>query len=180
MNQGKWLIVAMISVGLAAGGITWWYQYRQSVRVIELWSPEVTYQIRMAPECQLLRLTSTPTGEGIGVLDIDGAIWGITQVQDISKAAGIVHARQALIHDASYDWTAAPPATSSGGWTEAIRFQEGAQQTTLLFDLEQGIVRNQADQQTSRITPLIRAGLRTFFDEQWADDSSASPATARP
>ena len=173
MNQGKWLIVAMISAGLAAGGIAWWYQYRQSVRVIELWSPEVTYQIRMAPDCQLLRLTSNPAGDGEGVLEVDGVLWGITQTQDVSKALGIVHARQALIHDASYDWTANPTA-SSPAWTEAIRFQEGSEQTTLLFDLEQGIVRNQANEQTGRITPLIQTGLRTFFDEQWADDPSVT------
>lgn len=173
MNQGKWLIVAMISAGLAAGGIAWWYQYRQSVRVIELWSPEVTYQIRMAPECQLLRLTSNPTEDGDEVLEVDGVIWRIPQTQDISKASGIVHARQALIHDASYDWTGDPTASSSA-WTEAIRFQEGSEQTTLLFDLKQGIVRNQANEQTGRITPLIRTGLRTFFDEQWADDPSVT------
>ena len=94
MNRGKLLILIMLAAGLTAGGVAWWYQYRQGVRVLELWDADMAYQIRMAPECELLQL-SPPAAEDGEHLTIGDELWNISDRAEIGEARGLVHARQA-------------------------------------------------------------------------------------
>lgn len=175
MNRGKLLILIMLTAGLTAGIVAWWHQYQQGVRVLELWDAEMAFQIRMAPECQLMRL-SQPGIESNEQISIAGELWGVGDQVDIGKARGIVHARQALISDASYKWDTVPPAQPV--WTEAIRFGSGPLQQTFAFDLKQGVIRNVEHGNQANLAPHVTAGLRTFLDEQWAE--LATPSVARP
>ncbi|MCP4194514.1 MAG: hypothetical protein GY768_28235 [Planctomycetaceae bacterium] len=165
MNRGKLLILIMLTAGLTAGIVAWWYQYQQGVRVLELWDAEMAFQIRMAPECQLLQLNQ-PGIESDEQIIIAGVPWGVGDRIEIGQARGIIHARQALISDASYNWNSDPPAHPV--WTEAIAFGSGPLQQTFALDLKQGVIRNLNQGNQGNLAPHVAAGLRKFLDEQWS------------
>lgn len=164
-NTGKVLIVAILSVGVAAALFAWQHQYRRGARVMKLWGADNTYRIRMAPECELLKLTQ-PSANATDSLRIDNQDWQIVQRKEISQARGLVHARQALIQDANYQWDSPDrPAR----WSVAVIFRDPdkSDQTTMLaIDLDGGAICDVQSRRRANVSPIVH-GLRVFFDEQW-------------
>jgi hypothetical protein len=99
-------------------------------------------------------------------LTLQGTVWVAWATRDITQARGILHARQALIEDASYDWSRGL-LTERPNWSDALCFSDQGGQTVLVFDLTAGLVCQPETGQVASIAP-IRAGLREFFAEQWS------------
>ena len=167
-NRGKLLICGILFVGLIAASVAWWYQHQQGQRILQLWGPQAAYRIRMAPKTELLQLaplesTATDLAEPLVIAETS---YRIRNIMDMSQRPGLVHARQALIQDASYVWDARPdPTSSSIDWQWALRFTDSKGTTLLAFDLTQGIICHLGHDAYANIRP-IREGLRTYFQEQ--------------
>ena len=137
LRRGQLVILVMLLAAMAAAGLAWWHQYRQGVRVLAFWGPDAARRIRLAPQCELWQLTPalsearSPSDPGVVM---DGSGWSLLSQKDISRARGLIHARQALIRDASYDWSAAVPDLPPQ-WSYGLCFRDGSGQTLLLFDL---------------------------------------------
>ena len=56
MNPGKVTIVAILAVGVAAAGFSWWFRWQRGAEVLHLWGSEAAIAIRVAPEVELLHL----------------------------------------------------------------------------------------------------------------------------
>ena len=114
-NSGKLLIITMFVAALAAAATSWWFRYSATHHTAQFWGPEAARLIRDAPQVELLTLqpattaaddTKTPEEIHLG-----SAAWTITARHDISAAHGLVHLRNALLEDNSFNWsqTSIPP-----------------------------------------------------------------------
>jgi hypothetical protein len=167
-TSGQRVILLIVGTAVTASAVAWWYQFQQGRRILRLWGPAAAYRIRLAPECEVWRLK--PAGNLPGDLQIDQQPWSIVARQNISQTQGLVHARQALIQDASFDWNQPIPDTMH--WQYALQFQDSrapsdsTSQTVLVFDLDRAVVRDvEHPEHAARIQP-IADGLRTFFEEK--------------
>ena len=167
-----------VALGAAASS-AWYYQYQQGQQVLAHWGVEHAGRIRLAPRCKLLKLDKASVtdetrtdaagaaemaGTSMGrYLEIGGVNFPIRWERDLTGAPGFVHARHALIQDASYDWGNATAATND--WDYAIFFQDDGGTTILAFDLEHAVVANAEDlRQRASIAPTIN-GFRSYFAE---------------
>ena len=177
-GSGKALIIGIVLVALLMSGYAWWHQKQKGRRTLEFWGSRIALRLRYGKEIELLQLTSPETSDESAsgdTLGIDGQSWGIAQSKMISKAKGLVHARQALVFDPSYEWTAAPHKPPV--WQYALRFtdevagesdleattSEQSNGVVLLFDLEHSVAGTADGSRTVQIT--IADGLKKFFEE---------------
>lgn len=162
--QGKWVILTIVGVALLAAGTAWWNQFRRGQQTLAFWGPESALRIRLAPECELVSLTAetSPDTTSASLPSLPEA----TVRRSLTGAPGLVHARQALVQDSTYNWSATtPPADVK--WRYALIFRDPTkgQETRLLFDLELGWVMD-LDQQKAVQLAAHREGLKRYFEEQ--------------
>jgi hypothetical protein len=160
----------MLALGLAAATFSWWHQYRQGQRVLRLWGAAASERIRMATDCELFWL-GPDNGFPPDALRINERSWAILTKRPLQGRPGFLHARQALIQDASYRWNTTPD-PALGRWTHAIAFNDPPHRTCIAFDLGRGIAIDIESGRAADIRP-IAAGLRRFFDEQVTAASAA-------
>ena len=199
MNSGRWVIVTILAVACGATAFAWWFRSQQGQQTLAFWGSQAAYSIRFAPEVTAwrLRAEAVETQNGWEKFPIDGQDW-YAQSCSISQAKGLVHARQALIEDASYLWESAPTAVAD--WDFVVRFagpknstaaadptahaatEHSAmahsasvgklfQEVVMLLDTRQQIVRPFDGDRSVSLT--IGEGLRTFLGEQFAGEPSA-------
>ena len=153
IHRGKFLIVAIFLVAVVAAGFAWWHQFQKGRHALSLWGAGPAVLIRHAPRVELLRL-NTPELAAV-----------ILEHQDISRARGIVHARQALVEDASFDFQAAR-GDCRPRWQYALRFSDTGRRATIQFDFDCGRARLEESGQEVAMTPKLAAGMKMFIQEQ--------------
>ena len=191
--NGKTVILLILAVALGSATLAWWNQYRRGQRVLELWGPDVAYRIRLAPDTELLSLAASPaepppapadanTALTPASLAVGSRVFAIEDRRNLTGSPGLVHARQALIQDSSYEWDAPTP-DSEITWRYALQFRDPRatpSTTLLLIDPETGWVMESQRATAARLVPLIRQGLERLFRErlQATGASNGSPASA--
>lgn len=109
-------------------------------------------------------------------LAIDGQSYSIVARRDISTARGLVHARHALIVDASFEWpqlaTSPVPDTNL---QYAVRFSDDQQTLTVLLDAESRRIRRLDEPRSICLVPKIAAAEQAFFERELARDDSRKP-----
>jgi hypothetical protein len=143
MNSGKVLICLIVAVAVLASSVAWYHQASRGTQVLELWGADNAYLIRCAEQIQL-------AANG--------------QEAELGRAPGIAHARQALIVDASYDWSASEPIPTPT-WSHHLKFAGEGREFELRFDLAQRVLQG-GDTSHVRMGPTLASGLKVFFDEQ--------------
>jgi len=182
MNSGKLVIVAILAVALVAAGFAWWFQSNQSARALDFWGSDVAHAIRLAEPVQVKRLVlaakKTPNGDGASASDsiedqpsgelirVDARDFRVAATRDLTEAKGLVHARQALIQDASFKWNK-PSAGEVADWDYLLEFGQ-VERASLLIDLESGQIRTLNEPRAATVN--IVSGLAVFLDEQFAVD----------
>jgi hypothetical protein len=161
LNSGKLLILVILAAALGAAGLAWWHQYQQGRRALTYWGPEGAALIRTAPRVELLNLSLEPLPQSSGERVFDRFV---TRRQDISKARGLVHARQALISDASFEW--GEPASSDPNWTLALHFSDGGREIVVAFDLSRRMAQSTRNDTPVQVGSTLAAGLQAFIAEQ--------------
>jgi hypothetical protein len=108
-NSGKLLIVTMFVAALAAAATSWWFRYEATHRPAQFWGPEAARLIRDAPLVELLTLQpaaiAVDDAKSPDEIHFGTAAWTITSHHDISAAHGLVHLRNALLEDRSFNWS---------------------------------------------------------------------------
>lgn len=167
-SSGKRLTLTVILLALLAAGASWWFRYSATHRAAEFWGPEAARLIRDGAHVTLR--SDTPSASAAGTEEADVP-------RDISAAKGLTHLRNALLEDASYDWSAQPPADPD--WSSSLVFAAAADsepRAVVLFSPDYRWVANGAAgnpaQHVVATTDPFAAGLRTFFAEQ-ADTAPA-------
>ncbi len=161
MQSGKIVTIGIILLGLLATAVSWWHQRQSGIQCLQYYGSQDAFQLRHAEQVELYRLGPPDSAVASGQLEVDGAAWQVLERQPLAKAPGLVHARQSLIVDASYDWS---PATAAPAvWEYALRFGDGPTAVTLLFDLQHSLVRSLRSQR--RLVLTMADGFRVFFEE---------------
>jgi hypothetical protein len=130
--RGKLVILFIFGLSAVMGGYAWWHHFNQGRKCLELWGGEAAALIRYAPVVEAIKFGSGGEEPG-NSLQIAGKSISIEQRADVSGTPGLVHARQALIEDASFVWKHYV-ANEPVEWTYGMRFIDGEQSVTIAFD----------------------------------------------
>ncbi|MCA9198251.1 MAG: hypothetical protein KDA87_11965, partial [Planctomycetales bacterium] len=114
-NQGRMVVIGMVVVALAAAIFAWTFRLSQGQQILTFWGADAASAIRLGSEVKLLQLEAGQIDSSNALVrSLNGMDW--TAAIDISKTSGLVHARQALITDASYAWSSEANADWSKDW----------------------------------------------------------------
>ncbi len=166
---GKLAIVVILMVALCMAGYAWWYRYQQGREARAFWGREATLLIGQARQVELLRLRpadeSAADSESERV-DIAGRAFAIVERIDVSRARGLLHARDALIDDDSFVWDQ-PRGNGESQWEFAFRFSDGQQHATVTLDFACRRVLLIEGEQEATIVALTANGLRELVDREY-------------
>ena len=90
----------------------------------------------------------------------------------LTEKKGLIHARQAMIEDVSFDWSDAGE-QANPKWTHAIRFwnDNRVRSTTVLIDLDSQYIRNHEKDRQRRMADRLANGLKEYFEIVTKDES---------
>lgn len=134
-NRGAMVIIVIAVMAFTGAGVAVWWHHQLQRHVIENWGSEHTNLIRHAPIVEVLKLRQAGESEaGKEAVMLANRPIVIADQKDISQRAGFIHARHALIVDATYLWDARSKSDCESVWTHAVRFRRGDQSVTLVLD----------------------------------------------
>jgi hypothetical protein len=142
LSRGTFVILLMVAAAVGLSIYAAWYRYQAGDDALRFWGREAAVQIRGAEKVELLILadkSEQPAATDVSSesnLKIQGASYTIAKTIDITTARGLIHARNALLEDASLDAQAAPPATTPH-WDRVLRFKDAnGSSTSIAIDLK--------------------------------------------
>jgi hypothetical protein len=155
-DRGKLAVLAILLLATALAGGAWWWNYHRSRRCLALYGSEAAYLIRTAPKVEL--------------------VLGGAEPIDISRAAGLVHARTALLDDASYEWDAVP--STSPEELHLVRFTRAGTHVTLGFSQAGNGVFIGETRREAMLDQKTADGWRAFLARQLAPPDAAQRVPA--
>jgi len=134
VNSGKWIIaVIFVLAALATAGAIW-FHYQQNDRAIRHWGGEAATLIVRAKKIEMFRLAEGETSSG-EVLRIGTQQYAISDTADATKARGMIHLRQVLVRNESFDWDT-DLSDCDPDWNYGLRFSDGEDSLTLAYSLD--------------------------------------------
>lgn len=173
--RGKLTVGLLFAVGFLAAAFAWWHGFQRGRRVLALWGADKAAVMRYQSQLELAELRPATDPAKLPTIRLGDTIWQVERPKDITRAPGVVHARQALIDDPSYDWGSPPPPLSSAAdWKYLLTFRRDGQTVQLAFAPAPGWLIDVESQQVASIAP-IRQGLQKFCAEQFTEDAETGP-----
>jgi hypothetical protein len=173
--RGSHAVLLILAAGMALGGYAWWHAYHRGHRSLDQWGSRAAVLIRYAPVVELWELNpQSDQRDDVSDLVIEGQAYAVLSKVDISKVRGLVHARHALVEDASFIWDEEPE-KRAGEWTIALHFVGPAGETTVAFNTVNGQLLELAAQHPPqlRLQPqLVNAYIEK--SAQWTDKAAAA------
>jgi hypothetical protein len=170
MHRGKLVIVSMVGLALALAGYAWWHHYQQGRRALALWGVENARLIRHAPRVELLTLAGEATqakgGSRAETLEFSGAVHRVSRREDISRAPGLIHARHALIEDASFEWQANADSREAH-WEYVLAITEGERTRHVALDLKRGAALLVEEEREARLVERIQRALEKYISDRF-------------
>src|SRR5690242_19272510 len=168
--EGKYAILAVLVLGLigAVGG--WWYRGQLQRKAITFLGADNATLIQEAPSVVLWELEQSgatrPSGEEQTLAVADREFIVTNRVQT-GRAPGLIHLRQSLINDRSYDWKPSA-AGCEPEWKYALRFDDNSKRAvTMLLDFSCFQLLVLENQRMVSMKPMA-AGLEKFIAAQLA------------
>lgn len=175
-HHGKYVIAALVALGLMGAGGGWLYHRQTQKRAIAFWGSDAAALIVSSPEVEIAQLvaadapqdaTGDPQDATRDTVAWAGRTCRIVARAEAAHAPGMPHLRRRLVHDDSFDW-AATPAGHRVVWQYALRFSDRGGQATVLFDADCQWAALAETGATVSVGPLAR-GLKTvlpgFFEK---------------
>ena len=154
-NNGKLVVLGIFFVALGAAAFGMLFRYQATRRTLQFWGSENVAMVADAPVVEAVRFGP------------EGQEQAVAEQVDISGARGLVHLRQALLEDRSFDWDE-PAARDEPVWSYGLRFRDGTSSVMLVFSSDFRRAQ-QAGSPASVSTAPIAAGLATVFAEYFAE-----------
>jgi hypothetical protein len=149
MNAGKWVIVGMFGLGLAAASLAWLNRVLQSDQTTRLWGAETLDLIENAPLVELV------VHDGRG---------GDERRLDVTRARGTPNIRHTLGRDFAYEGAFAKPETAQPAkWV--LVFSDGARKATLGFSEDCHVAILGDDKHAAKLVDAAAKLLRAYFKE---------------
>lgn len=130
--RGKITIVTILLVAIALAIFAWWWRATGQVRMRAFWGQTAQQVIHSPTKVVVFRFE--PAFSNVDDLGHRLSATAPHERADLSRAPGLIHAKHSLLEEASYDWDR-PADVGDAMWEYAVRFERGAEQVTLLFDL---------------------------------------------
>ena len=168
--SGKLLITGILAVAFVAAGTSWWFRYSATHRAATFWGPAAAV-VRDARMVELWLPANPHENIRSASLAVNNS-----DLHDISSAHGLVHLRNALLEDHSFNW---PPAkiTPDVEWTQGLRFLDGSTGVLVMFSSDFKFVRMANGEEMLSCEP-IATGLREMFAEFSGIATIAPPGPA--
>jgi hypothetical protein len=160
-NSGKLVTLGILLLALLAAGVAWWNNWSKGRRAMAYWGSQAASRIRLAPSVTLYELSDAASVQDPESLALGPQKLRIVEQRDISQARGLVHARQALIQDASFNWQVVN--TAKPEWRYALRFQDPQGSLWVLFDFDHALV--SSEDGARPLSTNLGAGFMTLFAE---------------
>jgi hypothetical protein len=165
--SGKLLIIGILTIAFLAAGTSWWFRFSATHRVATFWGPAAVV-IRDARVVELWLPANPHEIVRSASLSVNNS-----DLHDISSAHGLVHLRNALLEDHSFNW---PPieVTPDVQWTQGLRFLDGSTGVLVMFSRDFKFVRAANGHEMLSCEPMAD-GLREMFAEFSAAATIAPP-----
>lgn len=169
--QGRTLILFFVGVAVVLAGWAWTYQLISTRQAAAFWEAEGVGQLVGAEEATAWGL-GQPGEKGASAERIAGrpVLWK----RDVSGAPGLVHLRHALTQDRNYRWSEVRADGPAPTWSLAIRFGQGGDALTILFDRDFAYIGRLGPDGEIRYVDSqpMQATLQKYFAESaWAGES---------
>ena len=168
--EGKYAILAVLFLGLigAVGG--WWYRGQLQRNAITFLGADNATLIQEAPSVFLWELDPADVSHVSGeeqALAVANREFIVTNRVQTGRAPGLIHQRQSMINDRSYDWKPTD-ACCAPEWKYALRFDgEAKRAVTVLLDFSCFQLLVLENQRMISMKPMA-AGLEKFIAAQLA------------
>ena len=96
-------------------------------------------------------------------LDFDNNTYAAVATRDLSTSKGVIHFRQALIGDASFQWSEPPVPVDR--WDYLLRIDDERGEVSILFDMDSGQLKQVGNDHMLGLTKP--AGFQSFLEEQF-------------
>ncbi len=173
MNRGKLVIAFIFGLSVVMGGYAWWHHFTQGRKCVEFWGAETGELIRYAPQVEVMQLAGSDNDDA-ETIQIGNESLAIAARKDITGTPGLVHARQALIEDASFLWKADLAGPSN--WQFLLLFTDGEQQVGVAVDCDLGRVRLVGTDRQAVLKPHLATAYQTRLPMWLGRDANSSPA----
>jgi hypothetical protein len=182
--SGKWVIIGIFSLAFAAAGGSWWFRFHATHHAAEFFGPQAAALIRDAPTVDFSRLNPPVDSTIIATKSNDPIASDPANIRDVTTAHGLVHLRNALLEDRSYQWPpqVLPPDTR-WEWAMSFKGDTANQRSTLYFSPDCKFVAASSHPNEILSCAPIAAGLAEMFAEFSAAkpaDSAAPASIANP
>lgn len=137
VRSGKWVILAMVGLALAAAAFSWSFRQQAMRRTMAFWGGGTARLIAQAPHVEGLRLAPADAAdrdEAGRLIVVEGRRFRVVAHRDMDHVRGLTHLRHALLEDVSFDFRAAEP-SEPPHWEYAVRFGDGDRVATVLVSL---------------------------------------------
>lgn len=175
--SGKYVIIAIFGLALAATGYAVWYRYQQSNRAVALWGPEHAGRMRNAPTVEVWRIdTAAETIPGETVLAPGGAQATVTSKRVLENIPDLTYIRRAFLTDAFFLWEETPDCEPE--WAYRLQFRDGDATTSLWLDDACDQVQLAETGVTAKMNAPLFKSVRSFLDRHAPQPAKATkPAT---
>jgi hypothetical protein len=169
-DRGKLAVLSMLGLALAAAAFAWWWNVTSKKQSLAFYGPEAAQLIGKARTVELIQVEPAASGDTRELLTVHHQKFALVSRHYVSQAPGLIHARTALLDDASYEWHAPIRLTQP---LFLVRFADADRETLLAIDATARLLTRCDTGATVRLNPKIASGWQTFAERhlgQAADD----------
>jgi hypothetical protein len=178
MHRGKIVILLMVLIGCAMGGISVAFHHWLARRTIAWWGRDNVELITEAPRVDALRLAPATESDQGETLAIGALRYRVVERKNVTGVMGLNHLRNSLLEDAHFHWDEPRATNLIPKWAFALEFIAMPRRLTVLFDRDGHVGRSDTAQILS-ITP-IATGWSEFFAEQEVAGGNRESAARGP
>jgi hypothetical protein len=175
VSSGKLLAAGMLGLGLVASVLSISYRRQQTHRALALWGPEQAVTVATAPVVKAVWF-DPPLAQSNEAMPSEVVERAPRQSQNLSGLQGFKTVRQLLVEDSSFDWQS----DSLGdplGWTYGLEFSDPTgPEVLVLLDPTTGMVSEAKNHKTAKLQTSVARQLKTFLQQQFADQGPDVPA----
>ncbi len=160
-DRGKLAVLTMLGLALAAAAFAWWWNVTSKKESLAFYGPAAARLIGKAPTVELIEVEPATSGDTRELVSVHHEKFVVVSRHDVSQAPGLIHARTALLDDASYEWQAPlrlmPPIF-------LVRFADEKNEAVLALDTTARLLTRCDTGATVRLNEKIAAGWQQFAE----------------
>jgi hypothetical protein len=169
-DRGKLAVLTMLGLAVLAATFAWWWNLQRGHLALAFFGSQGAGLVGHAPTVELIAIQPAKSEDRGEHLLIGSEPFSVVSRHDVSRAKGLIHARTALLDDASYEWQS-PTADLAPGLF-IVRFAQGRAESLLAIDCQGRQLYRCDTGAPVRLNPKIATGWQKFFERNVPVDST--------